>query len=61
MAVSILGLEEVPNAGDSIIAVEQDKLMKQVADERKRKESESMVKAQTRVTLDDVVRQDRRR
>ena len=54
MAVSILGLEEVPNAGDSIIAVEQDKLMKQVADERKRKESESMVKAQTRVTLDDV-------
>ena len=54
IAVSILGLEEVPNAGDSIIAVEQDKLMKQVADERKRKESESMVKAQTRVTLDDV-------
>ena len=54
MAVSILGLEEVPNAGDSIIAVEQDKLMKQVADERQRKESESMVKAQTRVTLDDV-------
>ena len=54
MAVSILGLEEVPNAGDSIIAVEQDKLMKQVQEERKRKESESMVKSQTRVTLDDV-------
>ena len=54
MAVSILGLEEVPNAGDSIIAVAQDKLMKQIQDERKRKESESMVKAQTRVTLDDV-------
>ena len=54
MAVSILGLEEVPNAGDSIIAVEQDKLMKQVQDERKRKESESMMKSQTRVTLDDV-------
>ena len=54
MAVSILGLEDVPNAGDSIIAVEQDKLLKQVLDERKRKESESMVKAQSRVTLDDV-------
>ena len=54
MAVSILGLEEVPNAGDSIIAVAQDKLMKQIQEERKRKESESMVKAQTRVTLDDV-------
>ncbi len=54
MAVSILGLEEVPNAGDSIIAVEQDKLLKQVLEERKRKESESMIKSQTRVTLDDV-------
>ena len=54
MTVSILGLEEVPNAGDSIIAVEQDKLMKQVLDERKRKESESLIKSQTRVTLDDV-------
>ena len=54
MAVSILGLEEVPNAGDSIIAVEQDKLLKQVLEERKRKESESMIKSQSRVTLDDV-------
>ena len=54
MAVSILGLEDVPNAGDSIIAVEQDKLLKQVLEERKRKESESMIKAQTRITLDDV-------
>ena len=54
MAVSILGLEDVPNAGDSIIAVEQDKLLKQVLEERKRKESESMIKSQTRVTLDDV-------
>ena len=54
MAVSILGLEEVPNAGDSIIAVEQDKLLKQVLEERKRKESESMIKSQARVTLDDV-------
>ena len=53
-AVSILGLNEVPNAGDSIISVEQDKLLKQVQDERKRKESESMIKSQTRVTLDDV-------
>ena len=54
MAVSILGLEDVPNAGDSIIAVEQDKLLKQVLEERKRKESESMIKAHSRVTLDDV-------
>lgn len=52
MAVAILGLEDVPNAGDTIIAVEQDKLAKLVMDERKRKESEAMVKAQSRVTLD---------
>ena len=54
MAVSILGLEEVPNAGDTIVAVEQDKLLKQVLDERKRKESDAMIKSQSRVTLDDV-------
>ena len=54
MAVSILGLEDVPNAGDTIIAVEQDKLLKQVLDERKRKESDAMIKSQSRVTLDDV-------
>ena len=54
VAVSILGLEDVPNAGDSIIAVEQDKLLKQVLEERKRKESESLIRSQTRVTLDDV-------
>ena len=54
MAVSILGLEDVPNAGDPIIAATQDKLFKQVLEERKRKESESLIKSQTRVTLDDV-------
>ena len=56
MAVSILGLEEVPNAGDSIMAVDQA-LMKQVQEERKNKERESMIKSQTRVTLDDVFAQ----
>jgi translation initiation factor IF-2 len=34
MAVSILGLEDVPNAGDSIMAVDQA-LMKQVQEEIK--------------------------
>ena len=56
MAVSILGLEEVPNAGDSILAVDQA-LMKQVQEERKNKERESMIKQQSRVTLDDVFAQ----
>ena len=56
MAVSILGLEEVPNAGDSIMAVDQA-LMKQVQEERKNKQRESMIKEQSRVTLDDVFAQ----
>lgn len=56
MAVSILGFEEVPNAGDSIMAVDQA-LMKQVQEERKNKERESMIKEQSRVSLDDIFAQ----
>lgn len=55
-AVSVLGLEDVPNAGDSIFAVEQS-LMKQVQEERKNKERESMIKETAKVTLDDVFAQ----
>ncbi|MBQ7373569.1 MAG: translation initiation factor IF-2 [Clostridia bacterium] len=54
MAVSILGLEEVPNAGDSLFAVEQDKLSKLVAQERRNKEREEMIKQSQKVTLDDL-------
>ncbi len=56
MAVSVLGFEEVPNAGDSIMVVDQA-LMKQVQEERKNKERENMIKQQSRVTLDDVFAQ----
>ena len=52
--VSIMGLDEVPNAGDILYAVEQEKLTKLVAEERKNKERESMIKASQTVTLDDV-------
>ncbi len=54
MPVSIMGLDEVPNAGDILFAVEQEKLTKLVAEERKNKERESMLKASQTVTLDDV-------
>ncbi len=54
MPVSIMGLDEVPNAGDILYAVEQEKLVKLVAQERKNKERESMIKASQKVTLDDV-------
>lgn len=56
VAVSVLGLEDVPNAGDSIVAVDQS-LMKQVQEERKNRERESMIKEQGHVTLDDVFAQ----
>ncbi len=54
MPVSIMGLDEVPNSGDILFAVEQEKLTKLVAEERKNKERENMIKASQTVTLDDV-------
>ena len=56
IAVSILGFEDVPNAGDSIMAVDQS-LMKQVQEERKNRERENMIKEQSRVSLDDIFAQ----
>ncbi len=52
--VSIMGLEDVPNAGDILYAGEQEKLIKLVAEERKNKERENMIKAANKITLDDV-------
>ncbi|MBQ0099237.1 MAG: translation initiation factor IF-2 [Firmicutes bacterium] len=51
--VSIMGLDEVPNAGDILYAVDE-KLVKQVAEERKKKERENMISSSQTVTLDDV-------
>ncbi len=53
MAVSVLGLEDVPGAGDAIFAVEQS-LMKQVQEERKNKERESMIHETKKTSLDDL-------
>ncbi len=52
-AVFVLGFEEVPNAGDTMFAVTQE-LMKQVIEERKRKESEARTAALSKISLDDV-------
>ena len=52
--VSIMGLDEVPNSGDILYAVEHEKLAKLVAEERQNKEKENMLKASSKVTLDDV-------
>ena len=51
-AVAILGFSEVPNAGDMIFAVDE-KLSRQVLNERLSTIKESMVKSSTKLTLDD--------
>ena len=50
--VSIMGLDDVPSAGDIMYAVSQE-LTKKVAEERRVKEQEARINAQ-KVTLDDV-------
>ena len=52
--VAVLGLESVPNAGDSLFAVEEAKLSTLVASERKNKEREDMIREQQKVSLDDL-------
>ncbi len=52
-AVSVLGLSEVPSAGDRLMVVENEKTMKQIADERVAREQESRI-ISPKVTLDDV-------
>ena len=53
MAVSVLGLQEVPNAGDQMMVVSDEKLMKQVAEERRAKERTGMISS-AKVSLDDL-------
>ncbi len=52
-AVSVLGLEDVPGAGDAIFAVEQS-LMKQVQEERRNKQRESMIQDSQKRTLEEL-------
>ncbi len=52
--VEVVGFSEVPVAGDVMHAVEQDKLTKQVAEERKDKQKADMLKNLSKVSLDDL-------
>lgn len=54
MPVSILGFSEVPNAGDPIYVVEDEKLAKQVISERIAKQRASGLAVSNVVTLNDV-------
>ncbi|HZJ83179.1 MAG TPA: translation initiation factor IF-2 [Clostridia bacterium] len=52
--VQVLGLTDVPEAGDVMYAVEDDKLARQVAEERKIKNREQQIHASSKMSLDDL-------
>lgn len=54
--VSVLGFSDVPSAGDRLIAVEDEKLAKQVAEERKDK-IKSQQKSTVKMNLEDMMNQ----
>ncbi|MCT4595628.1 MAG: translation initiation factor IF-2 [Anaeromicrobium sp.] len=53
-AVEILGLSDVPNAGDTFNAVKSDKLARQIGEKRKAKFREANLNATTKVSLEDL-------
>jgi len=57
MPVEVIGLNEVPEAGDIMYAVEDDKLAKQVSEERKDKVKAQQVKVTSRTSLDELFSQ----
>lgn len=52
--VMILGLSEVPNAGDLLFAVENEKIARGLADNRKNLIREAQMKQSSKVSLDDL-------
>ena len=54
MPVEISGFDSVPAAGDEMIAVEDDKLVRQVAKEREDRLKEQRIAASSAVTLDNL-------
>lgn len=55
--VEILGLPEVPEAGETFYAVTDEKLAKQLIEKRKLKQREQTLKATSKVSLDDLFNQ----
>jgi translation initiation factor IF-2 len=54
--VEILGLSEVPNAGDRMDAVKDPKKAQEIAESRKGKLAKSLIPASARVSLEDIAR-----
>jgi translation initiation factor IF-2 len=57
MPVEILGLPDVPNAGDPFMVFEDEKKARAIAEKRALKQREEERGARTRVTLDDLFKQ----
>ncbi len=55
--VEVIGFGDVPEAGDIISAVDDDKLSRQVAEERKDKLRAALIKSQQKTSLDDLFNQ----
>lgn len=55
--VEITGLDEVPSAGDTFNAVEDEKLAKELVEQRKHEAKEEQFKAYQKVTLDNLFSQ----
>ena len=52
--VEVIGFSEVPAAGDTLHAVEQDKLSRKVVEERKDRQKAEKLKNMSKVSLDDL-------
>ncbi len=57
MPVEVIGFGDVPSAGDIISAVDDDRLSRQVAEERKDKLRAALIKSQQKTSLDDLFSQ----
>ena len=55
--VEIIGLSEIPNAGDEFNAVEDEKMARSLAEQRREKARQEEFKANARVSLDDLFAQ----
>ena len=55
--VEIIGLAEVPTAGDEFAAVEDERMARELADQRKAKAKEEVFKANARANLNDLFAQ----
>ncbi len=55
--VEIIGLDSVPAAGDELNAVEDERMAKELAEQRRQKEKEEVFKANAKVNLDDLFAQ----